>query len=99
MANVFMNISLAAPPDAIIHTENWQVKTEGLISGQEHPEMMTLVMAPKSAPAVTTCPAVTMLTSTRRRVPTIDFSTAMAPINRMLKHSSGVRKNTAITEL
>ena len=96
MANIAMYISLAAPPDIISHTDNWQGKSDGLSSGHEHPEMITLVMAPNTVPTLTSCPAVTILIRTTRRVPTIDFSKAIAGISRMLKSSSGVRRTMII---
>ena len=98
MANVTMYIGLAAPPDVISQIDNLQAKSDGLSSGHEHPEMITLVMAANIVPTMTTCPAVTLLLRTTRRVPTIDFSKAIAGISRMLKSSSRVRK-TMINKL
>ncbi len=99
MANVVMYISLAAPPDAITQYINLQAKSDGLISGHQQPEMMTLEMKNMIAPTMTTCPAVTILTNTSRRVLAIDFSITIATVSKMLKSSSGVRKNTVTVRL
>ena len=48
---------------------------------------------------MTTCPAVTILTSTRRSVPVMDLSTAIATVSRVLKSNNGVRKNIVIAKL
>ena len=60
--------------------------------------MMTLAMAIMIAPTMTTCTEVTILTNTSRRVLAIDFFITIATVSKMLKSSSGVRKNT-VTEL
>ena len=99
MANVVMYISLAAPPDAIIHSINLQAKSDGFISGHQQPEMMTLAMKNIISPTMTTCPAVTILTSTRRRVPVMVLSTAIATVSRVLKSNNGVRKRIVIARL
>ena len=99
MANVVMYISLAAPPDAITQYIHLQAKSDGLSSGHQQPEMMTLVMKNIISPKMTTCPAVTILTSTRRSVPVMDLSTAIATVSRVLKSNNGVRKNIVIAKL